>query len=457
MILVDAGAVVVDECGVGWIHTKREVELVEGFLVHAVDAEGLSGDEVDVPVVACGLEEVFDAVARGLFFTAGEEHVDAVEVGFDGAGIKLEGFIEGAAGFEDVHLATEAVAGILKVGDAEAGPAGGVELVLFDDGLEEFAGAVEVVAAAGAGHEGREDGAGLEVFFGDACAEGGSGGGGGAGGVVGVLKVADALQGAEDFVADFGLDGDEIERGHVDGTAGADGLAGDVEELPVEVEAFVGAEEVSGEDEVDEEFLADTEWVELLGGDGHERAGGADDEGWHAGEAGGDGVGESVAIERGDVGGAEVDEGEDDDGVLFVDGGVAGLSESLGEHGEDAGSALLFFGGIEWEATLGWQEGDGVSGHSDTVELHGHHDGFEGFADVGGGGEAGGGLLLEAAEDDGLKFDGEGGDDLANGGWVGVLDGADGLEFGGVGAVEGVAAGNEFVEDEAEGEDVGLD
>ena len=86
------------------------------------------------------------------------------------------------------------------------------------------------------------------------------------------LQVAEALEGAEDFVADFGLDGDEVEGGYVDGASGADALAGYVEELPVEVEAFVGAEEVAGEDEVDEEFFADAEGVELLGGYRHERA-----------------------------------------------------------------------------------------------------------------------------------------------------------------------------------------
>jgi hypothetical protein len=75
------------------------------------------------------------------------------------------------------------------------------------------------------------------------------------------LEVAEALQGAEDFVADFGLDADEVEGGYVDGAAGADALAGDVEELPVEVEALVGAEEVASEDEVDEEFLPDAQGV----------------------------------------------------------------------------------------------------------------------------------------------------------------------------------------------------
>ncbi len=73
--------------------------------------------------------------------------------------------------------------------------------------------------------------------------------------------------------------------------------AGDVEQLPVEVEALVGADEVAGEDEVDEEFAADGEGVELMAGDGHERTRGTDDEGRHASEAGGDGVGEGVAVE----------------------------------------------------------------------------------------------------------------------------------------------------------------
>ena len=141
----------------------------------------------------------------------------------------------------------------------------------------------------------------------------------------------------------------------------------------------------------------------------------------------------------------------------MLGGGGAGLAEALGEHGEDAGGALFFFGGVEGEAALRGAEGDVVAGEKDGVELHGPHDGLEGFANVGGGGEAGGGLLFEAAEDDGLEFDGEVGGDLADGGRVGELDGADGLELGRVGAVEGVAAGGELVEDEAEGEDVGLD
>jgi hypothetical protein len=136
-------------------------------------------------------------------------------------------------------------------------------------------------------------------------------------------KISEALQGAEDFVADLRLDGDEIEGGDVDGAACADALAGDVEELPVEVESLVGAQEVAGEDEIDQKLFADAEWVKLMGWDVHEGAGRANDQGGHAGEACGDGVGEGVAVERSDVGRAKVDEGQHDNAVLVADGGVA--------------------------------------------------------------------------------------------------------------------------------------
>ncbi len=105
-----------------------------------------------------------------------------------------------------------------------------------------------------------------------------------------------------------------------------------------------------------------------------------------------------------------------------------------------------------------WAQREGfAAGHEGGVELHGSHDGLEGLANVGGGGEAGGGLFFETAEDDTLHLDRKVRGDFADGGWVGELDSTDALELGGVGAVEGVAAGGELVEDEAEGEDVGLD
>jgi hypothetical protein len=100
-----------------------------------------------------------------LFFAAGEEHVDAVEIGFDGARVEFKGVVEGFAGGHDVEVAAESVTDILELGDAEAGPGGGEGGVALGDGLEKLAGAVEVGAAAGALHESGEEGLGLEVFL----------------------------------------------------------------------------------------------------------------------------------------------------------------------------------------------------------------------------------------------------------------------------------------------------
>ena len=179
------------------------------------------------------------------------------------------------------------------------------------------------------------------------------------------LEVAEALKGAEDFVADLGLNADEIEGGYVDGATGLDALARDVEELPVEVETFFGAEKVAREDEVNQELFTDAERIELRGGDGHQGRRWADYEGGHASESRCDCVGESVAVERGDVGSAEVHEGEDDDAVLIGGGSGGGLAESLGEHGQDAGGAFFFFRGVEGEAVLCGAEGDVVGGKED--------------------------------------------------------------------------------------------
>ena len=254
------------------------------------------------------------------------------------------------------------------------------------------------------------------------------------------------------------MDVDEVEGGYVDGATGANALAGDVEELPVEIETLLGAHEVVSENEVDEEFFLPTlRGSSCAAGMDITQRGWADDEGGVGGEAGGDGVSEGVAVERGYFGGADVDEGEDDDRVLIDGRGSGGFAEALGEHGEDASGALFFFGGVEGEAVLRGAEGDVVAGKEDRVELHGHHYGLEGFADFGGGSKAGGGLLFEAMENDGLEFDRECRGYFADRRRIGELDCAYGLELGRVGAVEGMTAGGELVEDEAEGEDVGLD
>ena len=220
------------------------------------------------------------------FLAAGEQHVDAVEIGLDRAGIELERLVEGAAGFEHMHLAAQAVARVLEMRDAEAGPRGGVILVLLNDVFEEAAGAVEVVERAGARHERREHGARLQVLLGESLVERDAAERARLARVrrrCSVLQVADALQRGEDFVADFGLHADEVEGCDVDGSARAHGLRGNVEQLPVQVEAGAGAHEVAGEHEAHQQLLADGERVELLRGDRHQRAGGPDDERGHAG------------------------------------------------------------------------------------------------------------------------------------------------------------------------------
>ena len=99
-----------------------------------------------------------------------------------------------------------------------------------------------------------EQGAGFEVLFGDVVAEEGD-----ARRTNGFDEAAlqAAVEFGEDFVADLGLDGDEIEGSDADGAAGADALAVDVEQLPAEVEAALRTEEAAGEDEVDDELLAE--------------------------------------------------------------------------------------------------------------------------------------------------------------------------------------------------------
>ena len=74
-----------------------------------------------------------------------------------------------------MHLSTETVADILKVRDAQARPRRGKLLILTDDGGEQLVRTVQVVAGAGARHEGGEDGAGLEVLLGEGLIERGCG------------------------------------------------------------------------------------------------------------------------------------------------------------------------------------------------------------------------------------------------------------------------------------------
>ena len=107
---------------VGGVELERAAELVERLVVHAVAAQRDAGHHVHVPVVGRAGEQVGDAVARRLLFAAREQHVDAVEIGLGRCGIELERLVEGAARVHHVNLPAKAVARILQLGDAQAGP-----------------------------------------------------------------------------------------------------------------------------------------------------------------------------------------------------------------------------------------------------------------------------------------------------------------------------------------------
>ena len=75
------------------------------------------------------------------------------------------------AGLDHMHLSAQAVARVLQVRDAQAGPGGRVVLILLHDAGEHLAGAVEVVQRAGARHERRQHGARLQVLLRQALIE----------------------------------------------------------------------------------------------------------------------------------------------------------------------------------------------------------------------------------------------------------------------------------------------
>ena len=453
LIVVDAGAVVVKDGRAGGVELEGAAELLQRLVVHAVAAQGDAGHHVHVPVVGGAGEQVGDAVARRLLFSAREQHVDAVEVGLGGGGIQAERLIEIAACVHDVNLAPEAVADVLELGDAQPAPAGGEFGVGGRDAGEQRLGVVQVGARAGAHHEGAEQRAGLEILFADPAGEGPTGSiGRVAGGrareidphrvhAVGGRK---AVERGKDFVGDFGLHGDQVQRSDADGAARAHALRGHVEQLPVQVEALFRAEKIAGKDEGDEQLLAHRERVHLRDGHVHERAGGADHEGRNARQAGGDRVGQGEAVERSHLGCAEVGERQDHKGVLrrAVDGR---LTKALGQHGEKSRVPLLRLD------AGGGQVGGGLAGDDAGLNLQRLHDGLESFPHFGGRGVARAGRLFETGGDHAFELRRDAGDNVAEVFGVGELDGADGLEVFGVGAGKGMAAAHQFIEDDAEG------
>ena len=239
-------------------------------------------------------------------------------------------------------------------------------------------------------------------------------------------------------------------------------LRGDVEQLPVEVEAGVGAHEVAGEHEAHQQLLADGERIELLRRDRHQRAGWADDQRGHAGQARGDGVGQRVAVERRgrisvDAAAPKLMKGSTTMEFCLAVAVGAGLAEALGEHGEDAGGALLFLGRFELQAALRGQLRDGVAGHADGVELQRLHDGAQPSRTSAAEAKRAEGCFSRQRRITDFEFDGQMSGTISRrlGGsanWMARMV----WNSGRIGAVEGMAAGGELVEDQAEGEDVGL-
>ncbi len=153
LIVIDAGAVVVEDGRAGRVELEGAAEVRERFVVHAVAAQRDAGNHVDVPVVGRGGEQVGDPMAGRLFFAARKQHVNAVEIGLGGSGVELEGFVEGAARAHHVNLAAKAVARILQLGDAEAGPRGGKARIGGGDTGKQSMGVVKVGTRPGAHHE----------------------------------------------------------------------------------------------------------------------------------------------------------------------------------------------------------------------------------------------------------------------------------------------------------------
>ncbi len=245
------------------------------------------------------------------------------------------------------------------------------------------------------------------------------------------------MERGEDFVGDFALHGDKVERSDANGSAGAHALRGDIEQLPVEIESFFGAEEVAGEHEGDEQLFADRQRVHLRDGQMHERARWAHNERGNARQPRGDGIGEGEAVERSDLGGAKIGEGQNDERILR--GAVDGrLAKTLGEHGKKAGVALFGFG------PGGGQVGRGVAGNDAGLDLQRLHDGLERLAHFGGGGIARARSFFKAAGDDALQFRRDAGNDTAQIFGVGELDGADGLKVFSIGTRKGMAAAGEL-------------
>ena len=122
LILVHARAMVVDDGGVDGLSRSEVLNWSSASSYRPSMRSVRPATRWTFQSLAADCEQVLDAVAGGFLFAAGEQHVDAVEIGLHRAGIELQGLVEGAASFQHMHLAAQAMARILQMRDAKAGP-----------------------------------------------------------------------------------------------------------------------------------------------------------------------------------------------------------------------------------------------------------------------------------------------------------------------------------------------
>src|ERR1700730_1937287 len=108
---------------------------------------------MNIPVIRGGAQKMLDSVACAFLFTTREQHVDAIEIGLNRTGIKLERTVKRTSSSEDVYLAPISVADILKVCHADTAPRGSEARVVCDHAFEQRLRRIEIGAAAGARHE----------------------------------------------------------------------------------------------------------------------------------------------------------------------------------------------------------------------------------------------------------------------------------------------------------------
>ena len=251
-----------------------------GFCVHTVDAEGDAGMRT-IPVVAGGLERFRCRGGRTLF-AAGEKHMGAVEFASTEPG-SGEGFVEGSARFEDVHLAAKACGGVLEVGDAEAGPAGAQ--VSSETAGGKLAQRSRGLRGCSTYHEGGEDSSRLAILFGQSDVSEAA-----RWFFVRGLEVQ-ALQGAELRCRFRVNDADEVEEATLMEPPARTLWPGTSKAATVEDRSPVGAEELPARTRLTSFTYA--QGIELLVRMviNEETTGGLP--GWTSGEAGGDRVGET--------------------------------------------------------------------------------------------------------------------------------------------------------------------